>query len=66
MTRTNDADEIVHDINAGNVEDAIAHLREDYLNLSAQDFRKLLEEIDRQTKADDRFYGTNGNNLTGC
>lgn len=63
MPDKHDANEIFRDLNDGNVDEAIANLSEEYLSMSPQEFGKLIDEIDRKSRADDIGPYSRGNNI---
>lgn len=52
MGRNYSADDIVRDINDGKKEDAAAHLNYDYLHMSPNEFKSLVEDVQKKTSGD--------------
>jgi len=61
--KTYSADDIVNEINDGNKKAAIDHLNYDFLHMSPSQFKKVVEEMEKTTKADDTWWTTHGNNV---
>jgi hypothetical protein len=46
------AEDIIRDINEGHKDDAVSHLNHDYLKMKPDEFKRLVDEIEKKTKED--------------